>query len=300
MVNQLKGLQWSDGNVWLSQARHLMFFFFLTTSLAAWADPVLDSLYVVVWLKPNGDAEFTEKRVMHVDDDGTEGYTVVSNLLEGSHIKEFKLFDEHGQQYYTHVPDWDALHTRNEKALKCGVVESEPGTFCICWGLGHKGAREYWVNYTITNVVRSFADYDAFWHQFVAPGMEPLPRFTRVIISQDGKEFPKGSVKAWGRGYDGDVRVRTSSIVADKVLPLGENEHVTLLCRMEKGLFQPVLSTNMAFRELMDDFSSDKVEQKSTSAKGGRRIVILLVAGILVWMVLTTMLLYAYKRWRNN
>ena len=282
--------------------RRLLFLIVLVMPLGAWADNVLDSLYVVVWLKPNGDAQFTEKRVMHVDDTGTEGYTVVSNLMEDSHIKEFKVFDDHSEQYYTHVPDWDALHTRNEKALKCGVVESEPGTFCICWGLGHTGVREYWVSYTITNVVRSFADYDAFCHQFIAPGMEPLPRYAEVIISRGSDfDFPEGSVKAWKQGYNGELRVGNHSIVAEKRSPLGSNEQVTLLCRVEKGVFQPSLSTEMEFKELSDDFTSAEKGHKGTTAKKkGRSIGTLIFAGILVWIALTAILLYGVKQWRKK
>ena len=291
-----------DGNVWQAFFRRLLLLIVLVMPLGAWADSVLDTLYVVVWLKPNGDAEFTEKRVMHVDDTGTEGYTVVSNLMEGCQIKEYELFDDHGEQYYTHVPDWDALHTRNEKALKCGVVESEPGTFCICWGLGHEGVREYWVNYTITNVVRSYADYDAFYHQFIAPGMEPLPRFMEVIISQgDDKDFPEGGVKAWKQGYKGELHVRDNSIVAKKFSPLGSKEYVTLLCRLEKGIFQPSLSTDVTFKELQDDFTSagKAVKSTSTKKKKGGNIGFLIVAGILLWAALTAVLLYAAKRWRK-
>ena len=292
-----------DRNVWQACLRRLLAIFIFVMPLGAWADSVLDSLYVVVWLKPNGDAEFTEKRVMHVDDEGTEGYTVVSNLMEGSNIKEFKLFDDHGEQYYTHVPDWDALHTRNEKALKCGVVESEPGTFCICWGLGQTGMREYRVNYNITNVVRSYADYDAFFHQFVAPGMEPLPRFIEVIISQEGdKDFPKGSVKAWKQGYKGELHMRDHSVVAKKYSPFDSKEYVTLLCRIGKGIIQPTLSTDAKFSELLDDFNSVGKIDKGTSSKKkkGRNIGLLIVGGILLWLVLTAVLLYAVKQWRKN
>ena len=289
--------------MWQACLRRLLSIFIFVMPLGAWADSVLDSLYVVVWLKPNGDAEFTEKRVMHVDDEGTEGYTVVSNLMEDSHIKEFKLFDEHSEHYYTHVPDWDALHTRNEKALKCGVVESEPGTFCICWGLGQTGVREYWVNYTITNVVRSYADYDALYHQFVAPGMDPLPRFMEVIISQgEDKDFPKGSVKAWKQGYKGELYVRDHSVVAKKYSPFDSKEYVTLLCRIGKGIIQPTLSTDAKFSELLDDFNSVGKIDKGTSSKKkkGRNIGLLIVGGILLWLVLTAVLLYAVKQWRKN
>ncbi|MBR6980614.1 MAG: DUF2207 domain-containing protein [Prevotella sp.] len=292
-----------ERNVWQACLRRLLSIFIFVMPLGAWADSVLDSLYVVVWLKPNGDAEFTEKRVMHVDDEGTEGYTVVSNLMEDSHIKEFKLFDDHSEHYYTHVPDWDALHTRNEKALKCGVVESEPGTFCICWGLGQTGVREYWVNYTITNVVRSYADYDALYHQFVAPGMDPLPRFMEVIISQgEEKDFPKGSVKAWKQGYKGELYVRDHSVVAKKYSPFDSKEYVTLLCRIGKGIIQPTLSTDAKFSELLDDFNSVGKIDKGTSSKKkkGRNIGLLIVGGILLWLVLTAVLLYAVKQWRKN
>lgn len=290
-----------DGNVCQACLRRLFLLFILVMPLRAWADNVLDSLYVVVWLKPNGDAEFTEKRVMHVDATGTEGYTVVSNLMEDCHIKEFKVFDEHGEHYYTHVTDWDALHTRNEKALKCGVVETEPGTFCICWGLGHTGVREYWVSYTITNVVRSYADYDAFCHQFVAPGMEPLPRFMEVIISRGSDvDFPEGSVKAWKQGVKGELHVREHSVVAKKYSPLGSNEYVTLLCRIEKGIFEPALSTDAEFKELLDDFNSVEKAEASTPKKKGKSIGMLILGGILLWVVLTAVLLYAVKRWRKG
>lgn len=293
----------NDGNVLLIFVKRFFFVLALLFPLGAVADSVLDSLYVVVHLQPNGDAQITEKRVMTVDNVGTECYTVVGNLDPDSHITDFKMFDENGGHYFTYVSDWDALHTRAQKTQKCGVVKTDSSTYCLCWGLGQEGKRrEYWVCYTITHLVRSFADYDALTYQFVAPGMQPLPRYAKVIMSPDEGEFSDGSAKVWGKGYDGEALWRNGFIVASKEKSMKDNEAIVLLCRFEKGLFSPALVTDVPFSVLKNDFSTPMMKKEGKKVgKKKHNITLLVVSAFLLWVVLIAILLYVFKkRGKNN
>lgn len=212
-------------------------------------EPVLDSLCVLVYLQPNGDARVLEKRVMRVEGDYSEGYTIVAPLEEGSHMKDFKVFDDHGEHYYQYVADWSTVHGRHEQTGKCSIMYGDDGGYKLCWGMGHEGYRQYWVEYVITSLVRGYGDCDAFVRQIIAPDVKPLPRFFCVIMSLDGRKFVPEEVKAEVTGFPQKARVDgTITVWPLKRSQLAAGEHVTLECRFKKGIFDPELITDEPFK----------------------------------------------------
>lgn len=215
-------------------------------------EPVLDSLCVVVYLNEAGDARVMEKRVMRVEGDYEEGYTIIPPLMEGSHLKRFRVFDDRGDFYYQYVADWSTVNGVAGKTDKCGIMYGDDGGYKLCWGMGHEGYREYWVEYVLTDVVRGYADCDAFVRQFIAPDVMPLPRFFCVIVSLDGHDFAKGEVKAQVDDFPEKVRLSDNVTVWPKSRKrLKPGEFITLECQFKKGIFAPRLVTDERYTQVL-------------------------------------------------
>ena len=90
------------GNVF----RSLAFVALLSAALPAWADSSLDTLFIMCRLQDNGDAHITEKRVMYIDEEGSELYIPIGNL-DGSEIKDLKVFDDDVDDFYQNMGRWN-------------------------------------------------------------------------------------------------------------------------------------------------------------------------------------------------
>ena len=274
----------------------------LSAQAAPRIEPVLDSLCVVVHLQPNGDAEVLEKRVMRVEGDYSEGFTIIPPLEEGSHLKDYNVFDEHGDHYYEYVADWSTVSGQNGQAGKCSIMYGDDGGYKLCWGLGHEGYREYWVKYVITSLVRGYGDCDALLWQFIAPGGKPLPRFFCVIVSLDGHEFVPEEVQADVFGFPKKPRVDgTVTVWPIDRQQLKPNEHVTLQCRFKKGIFSPDLLTDEKF-EGDKRMSSNSSSSKSSLPMDKSAVMapaLLFIAILALVVIIALVFLIAYLRRRK-
>ena len=123
--------------------RSLVFVAVLSGNACAWADSRLDTLFVMCRLQDNGDAHIIEKRVMHIDEEGSELYIPISNL-NGSQIKDLRVFDEGSTEMYKNIGEWDENASAEEKTNKCGIITKSDDSYEICWGIGHRGERSYY------------------------------------------------------------------------------------------------------------------------------------------------------------
>lgn len=254
-------------------------------------EPVLDSLCVVVHLSPNGDAEILEKRVMRVEGDYSEGFTIVAPLEEGSHLKDFKVFDNHGDHYYEYVADWSTVHGLNEQADKCSIMYGDDGGYKLCWGMGHEGYREYWVKYVITSLVRGYGDCDALKWQFIAPGGKPLPRFFCVIMSLEGHEFVPEEVETKVFGFPRKARIDgTVTVWPIERQQLLAGEYVTIQCRFKKGIFTPDLLTDEKF----EGHKSSSLSSKTSSSRFSSPSIVVGLLAIAVFVLLGVIAFVSY------
>ena len=249
------------------------------TSLPSWAESRLDTLFIMCRLQDNGDAHITEKRVMHIDEEGSELYIPIGNL-KGSQLADLKVFDEKGSDFYQNIGRWDSNAPRHEKARKCGIVDKGDGSYELCWGIGEYGNRTYYTQYTITNLVRSYSDYDGMNHMFVNPGIYPPPRHVLVSISHEKFALDEDNVRAWGFGFEGDVEVRSDRVLVASDGRLGGDDYVVVLCRFAQGLMRPALVTDDSFDTLREKAfeGSDYGEQKKSLSDK--------VADIIAWIVM--------------
>ena len=212
------------------------------------AGPVLRHLQIDVILRDNGDADVREVRQMEIDSEGTECYIVIGNL-NGSDIKDFSVTDETGKEYVNEGA-WDVDRSRERKAGRCGMVRKSDG-YELCWGLGNSGQRIYTVNYTVTNMVRSYEESDGFNWMFITRDMRPAPQKAEVnIFSERDGGLPVDSVKAWAFGFKGDVSIEEDGVMVESTEPMTPEMAMIVMVEIEKGLLHPSRSGNGSFKDL--------------------------------------------------
>lgn len=201
------------------------------------ASPLLYNLNIRVVLSKNGDARITETRTMSIDSEGTECYLVIGNL-SGSELLDLEVSDETGIQY-TNLGSWDINQTRSFKANKCGIVSKRDG-YELCWGLGNSGDRTYTTSYTVTNLVKGYDDADGFNYMFVAQGINPYPDHVKLtIVAEDSVTFSSDNTGIWGFRYRGDINFADGSVVAESSESFSSQSAMIVMCRFNKGLFDP-------------------------------------------------------------
>ena len=210
----------------------------LASATSLFARPQLHKLNIQVKLSPNGDARITETRLMTIDSQGTECY-IGKGLPEGCEVRDLEVFDETGR-LYENVGDWDIDRSRSWKEGKCGIVRKRGGCE-ICWGLGESGERTYITNYTLTGLVQSHPDADAIRHVFLDADVTPKPEDCRVTIEaiDDSVRFSPENSGIWGFRFGGDLGYADGKMIAVNTEPFGDNGALYIMCRFDKGMFEP-------------------------------------------------------------
>lgn len=251
----------------------------LNLPLLAMADNRLDSLFIMCRLQDNGDAHITEKRVMYIDEKGSELYIPIGNL-DGSQIKDLMVFDEGSKEEYKNIGEWDEDASAEEKTNKCGIITKDDGGVEICWGIGHRGKRTYYTCYTVTSLARSYSDYDGFNYMFVNPGIYPAPRHVVVSISHEQYAMEETNARGWAFGFKGEVEVRNDRVVVESDGPFDDDDYCVVLCRFEKDMMHPALVTDDSFETLKEkafEGSDYGVKEKSWRER---------IEDIIAWIVM--------------
>ena len=232
----------------LSRSKFVLWSILLVSTITASAQPELYDLNIRVVLSSNGDARITETRRMFIDDEGTECYIVVGNL-NGSELKDFSVSDETGLQYQ-YTGEWNISASRSAKAGTSGIVTKDDG-YELCWGLGDSGLRTYTAQYTVTNLLRSYPDADAFNYMFVAQNIAPSPEHVRLtIVPEEGIHLQADSVGVWAFRFAGEIHIEGDSIVAESTEPFQSHSAMIVMASFAKGLYQPSLEGCGTFEEM--------------------------------------------------
>ena len=208
---------------------------FLFLFLTASARPSLNRLDIRVVLLHNGDARITETRQMSIDSEGTECY-IGLGVFDGSEVRDLTVSDETGLQY-ENVGSWDIDRSRSWKAGKCGIVVKHGG-YELCWGLGDSGERTYVTSYTYTNLIHAHPDADAIRHVFLDAGVSPKPDKAYLTIEADSLLTDENS-GIWGFRFGGELGFDNGKMVAYNDEPFGSSGAMYIMCRFDKGLFEP-------------------------------------------------------------
>ena len=208
---------------------------FLFLSLTASARPSLNRLDIRVVLSHNGDARITETRQMSIDSEGTECY-IGLGVFAGSEVRDLQVTDETGLEY-ENVGSWDIDRSRSWKAGKCGIVVKHGG-YELCWGLGDSGERTYITSYTYTNIMHAHPDADAIRHVFLDADVNPKPDKAYLTIEADSLLTEENS-GIWGFRFGGELGYDKGKMVAYNDEPFGSSGAMYIMCRFDKGLFEP-------------------------------------------------------------
>ena len=217
----------------------------LVSATSAFSYPSLYDLNIKVVLSKNGDAHITEKRVMYIDDEGTECYIGLANMGE-SQVKDLTVSDETGTRFLN--VDWDVDETRYWKTNKCGIVTTSRG-YELCWGLGDEGERTYTTSYTITGLVRGYPDADAIRHVFLDTSVSPKPEHAKITImtADTTMVINPDSCGIWGFRFEGNLWFENGTIVAETTKAMSEEAGLFIMVQFPKGMFEPTIWENDTF-----------------------------------------------------
>ena len=204
----------------------------------SYARPQLHRLDIRVVLSHNGDARITETRQMSIDSEGTECY-IGLGVFDGSEVRDLTVTDETGLQY-ENVGRWDIDRSRSWKAGKCGIV-TKHGGYELCWGLGDSGERTYITSYTYTNIMHAHPDADAIRHVFLDADVNPKPdkAYLTIEAEEDSVRFTEENSGIWGFRFGGELGFDNGKMVAYNDEPFGSSGAMYIMCRFDKGLFEP-------------------------------------------------------------
>ena len=208
---------------------------FLFFALTISARPQLQRLDIRVVLSHNGDARITETRQMTIDSEGTECY-IGKGLPDGCEVRDLTVTDETGREF-ENVGSWDINRSRSWKEGKCGIVVKHGGCE-LCWGLGESGERTYITSYTLTGLVCAHPDADAIRHVFLDADISPKPEKAYLTIEADSLLTEENS-GIWGFRFGGELGYDNGKMVAYNDEPFGSSGAMYIMCRFDKGLFEP-------------------------------------------------------------
>ena len=272
----------------------------LASATSLFARPQLHRLDIRVVLSPNGDARITETRQMSIDSEGTECY-IGKGLPDGCEIRDLTVTDETGLQFED-VGSWDIDRSRSWKEGKCGIVAKHGGCE-ICWGLGESGERTYITTYTLTGLVCSHPDADAIRHVFLDADVTPKPDECRLTIEAeaDTLRFTEDNSGIWGFRFGGELGFADGKMVAYNTEPFGQNGALYIMCRFNKGLFEPWYQVDETFETKKNEAfeGSDYVGGYGDDEMTGEDIfaLIMLVLGFFVLPIVGGIWYFIYV-WR--
>ena len=272
----------------------------LASATSLFARPQLQKLDIRVVLSHNGDARITETRQMSVDSEGTECYTGLGGMGQ-SEVRDLTVTDETGLEF-ENVGSWDINRSRSWKEGKCGIVIKHGG-YELCWGLGDSGERTYITSYTITGLVRSHPDADAIRHVFLDADVSPKPdkAYLTIEAEEDSVFLTEENSGIWGFRFGGELGFDNGKMVAYNDEPFGSNGALYIMCRFDKGMFEPWYQVEDTFESKKEQAfeGSDYVGgyDESGSDDGGFWAFIMMVIGFFVVPIVTGISYFVYV-WR--
>ncbi len=214
------------------------------TGQAAFAANNVSDISVDVVINDDGSAYITQTWNCNFSE-GTEGYIPIENLGEMT-ISDFSVSDENG--VYAYIDNWDISAGFDEKAGKCGIVETDKG-YELCWGISEYGEKSYAIEYKISGLVGSYTDFDGFNFQFINSGMGTLPTDVTVKIAlQNGTLLDANNSGIWAFGFKGQIEFQNGQVVAYTEKSLStDTESVIIMLQLNKGLISPARTVNDSF-----------------------------------------------------
>ena len=182
-------------------------------------------------------------------DEGTENYIPVNT--EDISITNFMVSDPNGS--YTFVDDWDIDSDFDDKANKCGIVETSDGVE-LCFGISKYGENRYAIEYVVHDFIKSYTDYDGTNFMFINPAMSTFPTDGHIsIVMQNGSVLNESNSAIWAFGYNGNIEFQNGTVNAWTTSKLsGENSMIVML-RLNRGIISPRTKVDASFDTVKDE-----------------------------------------------
>lgn len=258
----------------------LIVFFLFILPQSAFAAEEIRSIEIDVLLNNDGSADITQIWDVQTHQ-GTEFYFTMSNMGD-MEVKDFKVKDESGRAF-VFSPEWNTKASLEEKAYRCGFHQVENG-FEMCWGKGSYGNHIYTLNYRLTNLVKSYPDYDGFNTRLINDKMTPSVQKAKVSIrfSDESKNsrLTADEVGIWSFGYKGSIVFGQNEIVAETDEPIQASNYMNVMVRLQKGLIQPISQGKGTFEKLQE--KAFKGSDYTDRNKKLKRYILLLSAIVIV------------------
>ena len=210
----------------------IIFFIIISLSTLVSAEGhELKNLEIDVFIEEDGSALIREKRDVNLIE-GSESYIVIEDIGD-SKITDFKV-SEDGREYEV-INSWNIDDSKEEKAFKNGIIKTSKG-YELAWGIGEYGRHEYVLEYRMTNLIKELKDSQILFYKLVSDGTNIPPKNVTVSIRSD-KAFNQEDQKVWGFGFEGNVEFNNNMVLAQNTRPLSSNEHVTILLKLDQGMF---------------------------------------------------------------
>lgn len=177
---------------------------------------------------------------------GTEYYIPMQKINHMT-VEDFTVTADNIK--FNYVPNWDINWSFSQKAYKNSIRQLDEGIE-LNFGKSDYAIKNYTLNYKLQNAVQAFSDMDGFNIRFINDKMSPAPKSFTVTISKDGTTLSKDNAKIWGFGYDGEINFVDGKIIAKNNNLFTEDNHVTLLIGLNKGIVQPTYIGTGTFDDL--------------------------------------------------
>jgi len=230
-------------------------------------------MVIDVALRYDGSAYITQTWTADTDE-GTEFYLAChdSGYLT---ITDFSAADENGS--YTFIEKWDVDDSFEEKARKCGILETDKGVE-LCWGISDYGQHQYVIEYVIHDLVGSYSDADGFNYRFVDE-MSFFPSNVELTIrSQDGTPLTDEICDIWAFGFEGQIQFEDGVISAFSEEALESGQHMTVMVSLEKGIIAPTRAVEESFENVKTEaFEGSDYDEEDLTAVDILIVLILFV-----------------------
>jgi len=202
------------------------------------AENELNNMYIEVELQEDGSGVVTEHRLMDMDE-GTELFIDLENMQD-SELLDFSV------RNFTEVEEWDSDASREEKAGKYGIIDTDDGQELV-WGIGEYGENTYELTYTLSNLVRELEDGQGLLWNFDT--FSDIPAQNLSVNIQGYEPFTQENVNFWGFGFEGNMNLRNGDIVWTADQEVDDGDKVTPLLQFPSGYFDTQASVDMTLEE---------------------------------------------------
>lgn len=232
----------------------------------------LNQIRIEVELQQDGSAIINEFRQMYLDE-GTENFIVFDeDDMNGVELLDFSVVG------FTEEPDWDSGDSREEKAGKYGIIDTNDG-FELVWGVGEYGEQNYQLTYSLANFVQQLEDGQSLYWDFDT--FPDLPAESVTLEITGPFSFTLEDVNFWGFGFEGDIQLIDGNIVWESFHELDSHNDVRVLAQFPNSPFDTTVTNDLTLQEQAAEATETAMTPPEQSEELSPLVIGLITFGIL-------------------